>query len=353
MQPPPKSDRNQSSWLAPSALTRARVVEQAGVIDRITRINALLSLLVLAACAFTGEVWAVVPLVVLLAAVGLVPIAVKRVSRPEYVDFGSGLAVFATMAFGAGMSGGSVSPIVFLLPIGIVINASRFVPRATALGGLVMGTVFLGTSLLADTGAVVDHPLRMGAILVGLASVTLAAIALSASEIGYRRAAILDPLTGLLNRQGLEERFEELRQRALLADAPISLVLFDLDHFKSVNDRYGHDIGDAVLKQVAYEVRKSLRKFELVYRIRGEEFLVILPGIAEREALITAEQLRSRIEQVRVRSNVGVTASFGVSGGDGATIEFDALYRHADEALYDAKRGGRDRVCIGRQFANV
>ena len=92
---------------------------------------------------------------------------------------------------------------------------------------------------------------------------TLAAIALSASEISYRRAAVLDPLTGLLNRQGLEERFEELRQQALLSDAPICLVLFDLDHFKTVNDRYGHDIGDAVLRQVAYEVRKSLRRFEL------------------------------------------------------------------------------------------
>ena len=104
------------------------------------------------------------------------------------------------------------------------------------------------------------------------------------AEVRHRGESVLDPLTGLLNRATLNQRFEEVRQQAALVQVPVAFVLFDLDRFKDVNDTYGHETGDAVLRDVAYEMRKALRSFELAYRVGGEELLLILPGTDEAEA---------------------------------------------------------------------
>ena len=95
-----------------------------------------------------------------------------------------------------------------------------------------------------------------------------------------------------------------------------------------------------------HQVRKALRAFELVYRMGGEEFLIVLPGMNETQAIDTAEQLRETISHVRVAGDIGVTASLGISSGTGERIAFEPLYRHADEALYTAKRDGRDRTAV-------
>jgi diguanylate cyclase (GGDEF)-like protein len=117
----------------------------------------------------------------------------------------------------------------------------------------------------------------------------------------------------------------------------------DLDRFKQVNDDHGHDRGDAVLRDVSYEMRKSLRSFELLYRLGGEEFLVLLPGIDLPRGIEIAESLRVAVERTRSES-VAVTASLGVSVANGRAIEFGALYRAADDALYRAKAAGRNQV---------
>ena len=114
---------------------------------------------------------------------------------------------------------------------------------------------------------------------------------LTEGELEHRDRAVLDPLTGLLNRSSLESRAVEIEQQARLTGGPVSLVLLDLDRFKRVNDTHGHERGDAVLRDVAYEIRKSLRSFELIYRIGGEEFLVLLPGVALHEAVEVAERV--------------------------------------------------------------
>jgi diguanylate cyclase (GGDEF)-like protein len=211
-------------------------------------------------------------------------------------------------------------------------------------GAFVTAGAFLATSLIASPSTLVEHPLATAALLVALAVVTMCSTVLASSEIAYRSASVLDPLTGLLNREALDDRFEELREQACVVGEPICLVMFDLDRFKAINDEHGHDVGDAVLREVAYQVRKSLRTFELVYRIGGEEFLVILPGVGASRGAHTAEQLRETIDQVRLSADVRVTASFGVSSGANEGIDFESLYRRADQALYQAKRDGRDRV---------
>ncbi|HEY0280473.1 MAG TPA: GGDEF domain-containing protein [Solirubrobacterales bacterium] len=143
--------------------------------------------------------------------------------------------------------------------------------------------VFLLVSLLEEGSAIVHEPLPMIATAAVQLGVTIAAVALAEAEIGHRRASIVDPLTGLLNRPGLPDRFEELRRQALVSRAPITVVLFDLDHFKRLNDLHGHDVGDRLLSEIADQTRTSLRRFDLVYRVGGEEFLIPLPGMAEEE----------------------------------------------------------------------
>ncbi len=116
-------------------------------------------------------------------------------------------------------------------------------------------------------------------------------------------------------------------------DAPVCLVMFDLDRFKAINDEHGHDVGDVILKEVAGRIRGGLRTFELAYRIGGEVFLVVLPGVDNHQGTVIAEQLRETIGQLRLNGKIGVIASFGISSAGGARIDFESLSR-ADEALY-------------------
>ena len=188
-----------------------------------------------------------------------------------------------------------------------------------------------------------DDPRRLISaltLLVGIAAITNT---LTEGELEHRDRAVLDPLTGLLNRSSLESRAVEIEQQARLTGGPVSLVLLDLDRFKRVNDTHGHERGDAVLRDVAYEIRKSLRSFELVYRIGGEEFLVLLPGVALPEAVEVAERVRHAVTEARP-GDLDVTISAGVAAAAGEEIRYDQLFRDADHALLEAKRGGRDRV---------
>ena len=163
------------------------------------------------------------------------------------------------------------------------------------------------------------------------------------AEIKQRSDAVLDPLTGLLNRKALAVRFAEIAQQAALTGAPICLIACDLDHFKRVNDDHGHTRGDAVLKDAAYVMRKQLRSFELIYRLGGEEFLIVLPGVAVDEGRAIAERVRAGIEDARP-AGLGVTTSFGVAGSDGGAALFEPLFAAADAALTRPSATGRNRV---------
>jgi diguanylate cyclase (GGDEF)-like protein len=154
---------------------------------------------------------------------------------------------------------------------------------------------------------------------------------------------VLDPLTGLLNRKALASRFAELAEQAAQTDGSVCVVACDLDHFKAINDEHGHEHGDAVLKAAAYVFRKSLRSFELAYRLGGEEFLVVLPGSSVAEGCEVAERIRAALEAELPGGSL-VTASLGVAAAAGADVRLEALCREADAALYVAKRDGRNRV---------
>ena len=166
---------------------------------------------------------------------------------------------------------------------------------------------------------------------------------LVASDVRHRADSTLDQLTGLLNRRGLEPRFAEVAEQAALTGQPVSVVVADIDHFKRINDNHGHAIGDAVLRDVAYAMRRSLRTFELLYRLGGEEFLLLLPGADADDAAQVAEKLRVAIEELHP-AGLPVACSFGVATAYDEEVAFAPLVGAADAALYDAKRHGRNRV---------
>lgn len=156
-----------------------------------------------------------------------------------------------------------------------------------------------------------------------------------------------DPLTGLVNRRWLDEVLARELARCERYGAPLSVILADLDHFKAVNDTYGHTVGDQVLQSAAEAMREAVRMTDVVGRYGGEEFLVVLPNTRGEQALVLAERLRDALRAMPVSFRAEpVTGSFGVAEwveGDTAV----GLVERADDALYEAKRQGRDRVVAG------
>ncbi|MGO6902285.1 diguanylate cyclase [Rhizobium ruizarguesonis] len=168
-----------------------------------------------------------------------------------------------------------------------------------------------------------------------------------------RSAAQTDLLTGLYNRRGFEVAASALLTQAEHGSRWISFVLFDLDHFKKINDVHGHDAGDAVLRQVAGVARQNFRSFDLLVRHGGEEFLALLPDSTPDDAAIVAERVRLAIEAAEIPLPSGdvlkVTASFGCAGraNEASNRNFEDLVKRADLALYAAKASGRNCVVSG------
>lgn len=154
-----------------------------------------------------------------------------------------------------------------------------------------------------------------------------------------------DQLTGLYNRNFLEEILETEMARSDRYQQSLSMIIFDLDHFKQVNDNYGHPIGDKVLKQTAEIAVKHVRKSDITARIGGEEFIVVMPQTSAISAMTVAEKIRSMLEQYEHPLVGKVTASFGVAGRL-AGESFQEWYKRTDEALYRAKQGGRNCVVV-------
>lgn len=169
-------------------------------------------------------------------------------------------------------------------------------------------------------------------------------------ELG--RLAATDPLTGLCNRRNGQEVLDKELGRWFRNGTPLSVLILDLDHFKRVNDEFGHDAGDQVLRQTAERMRESLRPFDTVARWGGEEFLVILPHTHEPEARTVAERLRNRLHPAMSLEGgraLVVTASIGVASVQTGVQMANHLVELADRALYRAKREGRDRVSVASE----
>jgi diguanylate cyclase (GGDEF)-like protein len=244
------------------------------------------------------------------------------------------------------VTGGAGSPILMWFALPAVTLGARFSTRGTVFGTAYILALLLGSTVGLDPAtASAHHQEVIAAVALVLSAVTLSG-ALVESDRAHRRRATLDPLTGLFNRTALEQRLGELDGQASGEDGPThALLLCDLDNFKRVNDRLGHAAGDEVLREVSHTMRTNLRAGDSIYRVGGEEILVVLPGATKADALGVAERLRLAVRHRRP-AGVSVTVSIGVAVAAHGPLDSDELVGLADAALYSAKAAGRDRVMV-------
>jgi len=163
----------------------------------------------------------------------------------------------------------------------------------------------------------------------------------------YRKSSYTDFLTGLNNARRFENLLRRLEAQATEKNMPCAMLLLDIDHFKQVNDTYGHDAGDAVLVRVADLLRETARERDVVSRNGGEEFSILLPNCRQEEGALVAERIRARIEQESFllpdTTEIKVTVSIGIASSPDDPVA--SLPKRADLGLYKAKRSGRNRVC--------
>jgi len=185
--------------------------------------------------------------------------------------------------------------------------------------------------------------IRLIQVILNMAVVSFMGIR---STIQLKRQAVTDSLTGLYNRRSFTKALGRMSEHADRYAEPISLLMIDIDRFKTVNDTYGHATGDTVIRAVADTIVSSIRKVDVAARIGGEEFSVILPVSSKKSAFATAERIRKAIKKRRIphgKTFISVTVSIGVATRFNTGMPPDALVKEADRYLYDAKEAGRDR----------
>jgi diguanylate cyclase (GGDEF)-like protein len=159
--------------------------------------------------------------------------------------------------------------------------------------------------------------------------------------------ATTDGLTGLLNKRALVAAASEKLKSAKRFNKPVSVLVGDIDHFKGVNDTYGHDVGDVVIRGFAEVLKRAKRDTDVVARFGGEEFVLVCEETDEKGAWRLAERVRTELGRTTFQTELGplqVTCSIGVATSPGAGQEWETLFKSTDDALYASKRGGRNRV---------
>jgi polar amino acid transport system substrate-binding protein len=158
-----------------------------------------------------------------------------------------------------------------------------------------------------------------------------------------RKVSITDRLTRVYNRLKIDTELENEYQRYLRNHEPFSIILLDIDHFKRVNDTYGHLVGDEVLKKISKLIQENSRSIDIIGRWGGEEFIIITPHTSRAGAIELAQKLREKIEKSKINPVGNITASFGVSQIEG-NQSIEMLLHRVDNALYEAKENGRNRM---------
>ncbi len=331
------------TWLCPEPGDRARMLDMERRLTPVRGVTfAMLALTLVSAGPQIGW-W---PLLVLaLAVAGFVVLGhgLEKCARPEYRLAVAWCLAQSLIAMSIALTGGPDSPALAWLVIPAVTLPARF-----GRSGVIAGTVFTIGALLAvtvgiDPAAVAADTAHTVSTLALVVCVLVLSTALMRSDLDHRAEAIIDPLTGMLNRTALGSRVAELEQQARLAGQPVAMLIVDVDRFKQLNDDHGHAVGDAVLVEVATRIRGELRAYDAAYRIGGDEFLVLLPGAGEHSAAELGRALCTAVS-LDACAGIEVTVSIGVSGSAGGVFNYEDVFIAADNALYVAKAAGRGRV---------
>lgn len=268
--------------------------------------------------------------------------------------FAGSWTIASALAVGlaAALDGGADSPLLFLLFLPIGYAALAFTPKVTAsCGAFALGTLGVVDLTDPEIRISIEVALVLASVLVGA---TVLSIAASINRTQRERHELLlshqvaelaatDGLTQCSVRRVFHRRLEEEIGRSIRGNHPLSLLLIDVDDFKAVNDNYGHIVGDHVLASIGFVLRTQTRSFEMVGRLGGDEFGVLLPDTEPHAAAILAERLRRSASDV---VEVPVTLSIGVSSLDMTTPTSERLLDDADFALYQVKHAGRNGVAV-------
>ena len=236
-----------------------------------------------------------------------------------------------------------------MLYVWLGLYVAYFFPRREAAGQL--GFMAAAYLLVLLASAPSDAVAASWVTLVGIlfpAAALLRAVRDGVTQLvrSLSEAALTDTLTGLRNRLALDQELGAEVERALRADQPLSVVIGDLDHFKTVNDRLGHRAGDEALVRVGAILEHHRRAADSIARTGGEEFTILLPGATEHEAYLVSERLRAAVEREFADDPAALTFSFGVATYPAHGRSADAVLEAADQALYAAKALGRNRCVI-------
>jgi diguanylate cyclase (GGDEF)-like protein len=301
----------------------------------------------------------------------------KRFWPRVYVTFGWFAIGFLVLAASNALSqfgfGGIIAAVGNLMFVGSAVFTLVVASMAWRRGGRAAGffliawvlleafTIAAALRLLTSEASDDDFLLHTGLPLSMVLAAVLIALGVADRLREQRRAlneaerrAQTDPLTGVLNRRSLIERLEAACMRAQARDMPIALLFIDLDHFKQINDSYGHLAGDACLASVVAPIQAELRQSDVVGRYGGEEFIVILSSASATAAHMIAERIRERVASVRVEGYgppIRLTCSIGVAASDTLGVWGRHLIARADEAVYAAKRSGRNCVQMAESLA--
>ena len=239
----------------------------------------------------------------------------------------------------------------FLVPLAFIAIYPLKRDWATALITAAAIAAVLAGALFEDEGESIEAMLiNRGMTIVVILGIAFLLNRVTASERQLFRIATTDSLTGILNRRHFMDQLARERLRAIRYATGFSILMLDIDHFKRINDTYGHPIGDEAIKAMAAAADKCLRPTDAIGRFGGEEFVVMLPHTDEAGAVMAAERIREAVGQIVVpagTNDVRFTVSIGAATyARGVTV--DQFLECADKALYAAKTGGRNQVCVGR-----
>lgn len=332
------------SWICPTPAERDRFRD---LHRRLQPVNfvvlAALTVLLLPFAFTLDRPLAVLPVIPAIAGFTWLQRQAAGFERPEVWVFTGLLGAEVAIAATALLSGVQPDPALTLLFWPAAGVAGRFRRLPVILGTAFVIVLIVACELLADVGAVTDLPIRVPLLVGALLCVVSLVMALRESDVEHRGAAVVDGLTGLLNRTALRRRVAEMEEQSADRLAPVAVAIIDVDFFKLVNDRHGHAAGDEILRELGSLLRTELRAYDQAYRLGGEEFVLLLPGAGLSEGIRRAERLRRAIEDHP--GAVAVTASIGVAAtAPGEGFVWDDQFEHADRELYAAKRAGRNRV---------
>src|SRR3954453_9138377 len=267
--------------------------------------------------------------------------------RPAIWVAGAWAALPALLLASVLVTGGAASPVLVWFALPAVTLGFRFEPRGMGIGTAYVLAMFFAAAIIPDPHAAWQERQEVIATAALIISTVILSGALVESDRTHRHRSTLDPLTGLFNRNALEQRLSELDGQPCDPTRGNShaFLLCDLDHFKRVNDQFGHAVGDAVLQDVAYTMRATLRAGDSIYRVGGEEILVILPAAGHEDAIEIAERLCVAVRERRP-NGVTVSLSIGVAVAEPDVVDTDDLLARADASLYAAKPSGRARIHV-------